>query len=300
MFKRVLVSLILLTCVIIYSQAQDVVVNGYFQEDSITLGIATPFILTASYPSEADVVFPDSLFNFAPYELDDKWYAPTRTIEGISYDSAIYFLTSFEIDSVQYYQMPVFQIDKGDSLKYTTLLDSIFFQHVVLEIPDSLTAETIPLKENTTYKTVNFAFNYPYFIIGTVIVIILLVIAVLVFGKPVRKAFLANRLNKKNKEFIAYFESILASNKQDKEKAEAIILAWKKYLERLDSRPYTKSTTKEIVSNYEFNEIEGALKGIDKALYAPDRVAELSNTFQQLKDFSQKQFESKLEEVKNG
>ncbi|MEM6522773.1 MAG: hypothetical protein AAF693_03230 [Bacteroidota bacterium] len=299
MFKRVSASL-LFSLTYFFSTAQEVKVNGYFLEDSIKLGIPTPFILTASYPLEVDLVFPDSLFNFDPYELDEKWYAPTITTEGISYDSAIYYLTSFEIDSVQYHKMPVFQLKNGDSLTYSTLDDSIFFQHIVTEIPDSVTAESIPLIENTTYKRVSFAFNYPYFIIGAVIVIFLAVVVFLVFGKSIKKSFLLRRLNKGHKQFIQYFDSILSSENDEKEKAEKIILSWKKYLEKLENRPYTKSTTKEIISNYNFSHIADALQGIDRALYAPKRKAELSQSFKQLKDFSQKQFEHKIEEVKNG
>ncbi|MEM9389925.1 MAG: hypothetical protein AAGA02_05595 [Bacteroidota bacterium] len=300
MYKSVPTCLLLIIFAILTCQAQEVKVNGYFEEDSIKLGIPTPFVLTASYPSDIDIVFPDSLFNFDPYELDSKWYTPTRTIDNISYDSAVYYLTSFEIDSVQYHQMPVFQVLAGDSLIYSTINDSILFQHVVTEIPDSITAESIPLKENTTYKRVNLAFNYPYFIIGAVILIILLTIIILVFGKSIKRSFLLRKLGKGHRQFMTYFESVLNSNKNEKEKAEAIILSWKKYLEKLENRPYTKSTTKEIIANYKFDQIEGALKGIDMALYAPDRQAELSQSFQQLKDFSQQQFESKIEEVKNG
>ncbi|MEM7107144.1 MAG: hypothetical protein AAF519_02875, partial [Bacteroidota bacterium] len=154
---RIVFAFLSLAAIPSVSYAQEVKVDGYFLEDSIRLGLPIPFILTASYPSHVDLVFPDSLFNFAPYELEDKWYAPTRTIDEISYDSAIYYLTSFEIDSVQYYKMPVFQLSGGDSVTYTTLKDSVFFQHIVKEIPDSVTAESIPLKENTTYKRVNLA-----------------------------------------------------------------------------------------------------------------------------------------------
>ncbi|MEM7108096.1 MAG: hypothetical protein AAF519_07705, partial [Bacteroidota bacterium] len=188
----------------------------------------------------------------------------------------------------------------GDSVTYTTLKDSVFFQHIVKEIPDSVTAESIPLKENTTYKRVNLAFNYPYFVIGAAIVVVLGLVVFIVFGKSIKKSFLLRKLKKGHKRFIHYFESIVGSGNNDKEKAEKIILSWKKYLEKLENRPYTKSTTKEIISNYNFKQIEDALKGIDKALYAPDRVAELSESFQKLKEFSQQQFESKVEEVKNG
>ncbi|MEM9858913.1 MAG: hypothetical protein AAF843_16265 [Bacteroidota bacterium] len=299
MFRKVWFSLLFALSTSI-SLAQEIQVKGYFLEDSIKLGIPTPYILTASYPANTDIIFPDSLFNTRPYELEDKWYAPTKTIEDTSYDSAIYYLTSFEIDSVQFFKMPVYQLVSGDSITYSTARDSIYFKHIVTEIPDSVTAENIPLKENTTYKRVNFAFNYPYFVIGAVILVIIVVIIILVFGKSIKKSFVLRRLHKSHRQFINYFESITDSNKNDKEKAEAILSTWKKYLEKLENRPYTKSTTKEIVTNYKFDQIEKALKGIDRVLYAADRKAELSHNFQELKSFSQQQYQSKVEEVKNG
>ncbi len=274
--------------------------NGYFLEDSIKIGIKTPFILTATYPQDQDIVFPDSLFDFSPYELEDKWYVPTSTREGTSYDSAVYYLLSFEVDSVQYLQMPVFQLVAGDSITYQTLRDSIFYSHAVTEIPDSVTAENAPLKENTAYKRVSLAFNYPYFAIGAGILLVIGIAVLLIFGKSIRRSFALRRLTKGHRQFLEYFESVYQSSKAEKEKAEALLVFWKKYLEKLENKPYTKSTTKEILAHHRSEQLEVALRGLDRMIYSAVTENQMDVSFSVLKDFSQQKFEAKLEEVKNG
>ncbi len=301
MFKRVVV-LAMILCIVSpwLAQSQDITSHGYFLEDSLRIGEKTPFILTAKYPKDRDVIFPDSLYNFSPWELDEKWYAPTRSDEEFSYDSAIYYLTSFEIDSIQYYQMPVFLLNNGDSITFSTARDSIVLRHMVTEIPDSVTAEAMPLKENTTYKRVGLEFNYPYFIIGMAILAILIVALYLIFGKSIRKTLLIRRLTRTHRKFLQHFEMLKASKSHDRERAEAILSAWKKYLEKLENRPYTKSTTKEIIQNYKSDTIRNALRGLDKTIYSDQTNGELAQSFEDLRRFSEERFHQKVQEVKNG
>lgn len=280
--------------------AQEIRTHGHFLEDSLKIGIKTPFVLAARYPKDWDVVFPDSLYDFSPYELDEKWYAPTRSDDAFSYDSAVYYLTSFEIDSVQYYQMPVFILSGGDSLVINTAQDSIFLQHVVTEIPDSVTAEAMPLKENTTYKRVSFEFNYPYLLIGAAVLIVLGLLTLLIFGKSIRRTLLVRRLRKTHQQFLLRFETLVTGNSADRERAEAILTAWKKYLEKLENRPYTKSTTKEILQNYKSETVRQALQGLDRAIYSGQAGEELTKSFADLKKFSEERFHQKIQEVKNG
>ena len=142
-----------------FSSAQDILVKGYFLEDSIRIGVVSPYILTSTYPSDLDIVFPDSLYDFSPYELGKKWFASTKSIEGTSYDSAVYYLLSFEIDSTQYNSLPLFQIIGNDSIAIYPEKDSIFLQQMVTEIPDSVSAEAMPLIENTDYRYVIDGFH---------------------------------------------------------------------------------------------------------------------------------------------
>ena len=300
MFRNIFGSfLILLSVSTSFSQLKEgVKTKGYFLEDSIRIGVSSPYVLTAKYPINMDVIFPDSLFDFSPYELEEKIFYPTMSDKQYSYDSAVYYLTSFEIDSIQYYQMPAFVINGKDSVRILADIDSIYLQQMVTHIPDSLTAETIPLIENTTYKTVNMDFNYPYLIIGVCLLAALLIATYIFFGKAIKKWFVLKRLNKKFGQYTSNFDELL---QQDNSQIlfEKTLQLWKKYHESLEGKPYTKLTTKEISFFSGIENIKPVLTDIDRAIYGKFKETD-KNELQKLKSFSQKRFEEKVAEVKHG
>jgi hypothetical protein len=281
------------------SSAQEVVTKGYFLEDSIKIGISTPYVLIAKYPVSKDVVFPDSLFDFTPFELGEKIYFPTKSDATYSYDSAVYYLITFEIDSVQYYQMPSYVITGRDSLEVRADRDSIFLTQLVTEIPDSVAAEAMPLIENTTFKTVRLAFNYPYLIAGLSILIVVILLIIIFFGKSIRTWFILKKLNKKHLQFLAKFDQMLSVGIKQTGYYEHVLLLWKKYLEDLEGQPYTKMTTKELAKIEHIETIAPLLKDVDRAIYGKQNGIE-SNAMDQLKTYSQQRFDEKIKEVKHG
>jgi hypothetical protein len=282
-----------------FSQSKEgIKTKGYFLEDSIKIGVSTPYVLTAKYPISMDVIFPDSLFDFSPYELDEKLFYPTISDLQYSYDSAVYYLTSFEIDSIQYYQMPAYIITGKDSVRILADNDSISLQQMVSHIPDSLTAETIPLLENTTYKKVNMDFNYPYLIIGGFILAILLITIYIFFGKGIKKWFVLKRLNKKFGQYTSDFDELL-QQENSQILYERTLQLWKKYHESLEGKPYTKLTTKELSFFSGIENIKPVLKDIDRAIYGKFKETD-KNELYKLKSFSEKRFEEKVAEVKHG
>ena len=100
--------------VLTQAQAQDVSVRGGFLSDSLKIGEQTAFYLSARYPTNLNILFPDSTHGFTPFEYEDKEYFPTETTAGISADSAVYYLTTFEIDRVQLLQLPVYIVNTSD------------------------------------------------------------------------------------------------------------------------------------------------------------------------------------------
>lgn len=296
MFRKIIFGSLLLLFVnhFTYSQ-EDVTLKGYFLEDSIKIGVGTPYVLTAKYPISVDLIFPDSLYDFSPYELGEKLYYPTSSGSEYSYDSAVYYLTSFEIDSIQYYQMPAFILKGKDSIVLTATKDSIFLQQLVSEIPDSVAVEAMPLIENTTYKKVNFEFNYPYLIIGIVVLLIILIVVFVFFGKPIRKWFLLRKMNKTHLAYLEQLEKTITSDKN----YEYLIMLWKNYHAKLEGEPYTSYTTKELLKLAPVKSIETVLRNIDKAIYGKPITLPVSELYQ-LKNFSQERFEEKIKEVQNG
>ena len=160
-----------------FIQAQELVPKGVFLKDTVKIGEQVLYSLSITYPVDADVLFPDSLFNFSPFELNQKDYFFTSSNESISFDSAVYNLSTFEIDSVQFLNLPVFLLNNGDSLVLRSDLDSIVLGHVVLQIPDSLA-----FIENTIYREISKEFNYPYLIAGLIIFTVLFILVYLIFS----------------------------------------------------------------------------------------------------------------------
>lgn len=280
------------------SFSQDIQVKGYFLEDSIQIGVGSPYILTSKYPSNLDIVFPDSLYDFSPYELGSKWFTTTKSTNGFSYDSAVYYLLSFEIDSTQFAQLPVYQIIGNDSLQLYPVKDSIYLQHLVSEIPDSVSVEAMPLIENTDYRYVNLALNYPYLVVGVIIFLLLLIAGYLIFGKSVRAWFKLRRLEKRHNKFIEKYNS-LTSRSKNEDLTEKISYTWKKYLEQLESMPYTKMTTKELLSFEYMKRMESTLKSIDRAIYGKKSEA-INEAFEVMLTYSINRYEDKVNEIKHG
>lgn len=303
MFRRIFTSLVVvLFFVALAAKSQQIQPHGQFLKDSIQIGIPVGFSLALKHPKDLDVVFPDSLYSYAPFELDHKMYFPTRSDSTYSYDSAVYYVTSFEVDSVQTLKLPVFVLTGHDSTTIYTETDSVILKQLVAEIPDSLAVEAMPLKENTTYKSVNFQFNYPYFIIGAVILVVIVVLVFVLFGGKIRRHYKLKRLQKAHSKFIEKYDALaLAGDTAAKLQAEKILILWKQYLEKLESKPYTKLTTKEIIRNYQPQDIEEALRTLDRTIYGNVKSnGELMQKYTALKKYSQQKYEEKVEEVKHG
>jgi hypothetical protein len=275
-----------------FSFGQEIKPNAAFDNDSIKIGESVPYSVWIAYPKDFDVLFPDSLYDFSPFELEHKEYFLTQSDSLTSRDSVVYYLTTFEIDTIQRLQVPLFLVNEFDSAQLDTPIDSIILVHVVTEMPDS-----VALIVNTSYTKVPLAFNYPYLIIGISAGIIIIIVVVLVFGNSMKRQVRLFRIRRKHKKFIKRFEQILAQNGID---AEPSLIIWKKYMESLTKGPYTKLTTKDIGELVDDDSLLSALNAIDRIIYAERPSTEIKADFEALKEFAVTAFLAKSEEVKNG
>lgn len=273
--------------------------SASFNRDSIKLGEEVAYSLSIRYLKTRDVVFPDSLYNFAPFELNRKISFPTKSDSLFSLDSAVYFLTTFELDTVQRLNLPIFMVTDGDSLKVFGGDDSIILHHVVLTIPDS-----IVLIANTSYSNVNLNFNYPYLIVGVTVAILITLILFFTFGKNVKKRYLIYKLNRLHRKFVDKFNIEIHTAEQSVgskiKPIEHLIDDWKLYMENLNKQPYTKLTTREIQLIYQDNHLNKALVCIDRAIYGGLTDKKLVDSFYYLRNASEDSFRSKMREVQNG
>lgn len=274
-------------------------VRSRFQDDSVRIGEPIPFALTARYPKELNILFPDSSFSFAPFEFSSKKYFPTQTTGPISYDSVVYYLTTYEIDSLQKLSLPVFLVHPGDCTAVFSRSDTVYLKHTVANVPDSVAAPQLPLKTQTSYLQVKWLFNYPLWLIIGGVLVILLIIGWLIFGKRIRHYLQIRKLKRYHRAFLTRYNDAIEQLKEgfSSPKAERALVVWKEYMESLEAKPYTKYTSKEILQIEKDEHLSGPLKNIDRMVYASQQLDPQS--FSALKEYSQSRFNQKLEEVRH-
>lgn len=292
---RFLVGLFLVCSLQVSSQ--EIKVNGGFVEDSLLIGQDVNFWVTASYPASLEMVFPDSNFNFSPFEYSSKKYFPTKSENDVAFDSTVYTIQSYEIDLVQYLLLPTVILEGKDSTVINTPLDSIFFTELAPMVSD-----TTKLIANTNYSLVDTQFNFPlfYYVIGGLVA--LCVILLIIFGKRIIRFFKLRKLRKNFENFSGQLAGYIQKMKVEPEYTlvEEALVFWKKYQEGLDKTPFTKLTTKEILKNTDAKELEKPLMSIDRLVYGKRPTDTVFQDFQQIEDFTQYRYNKKVEEIKGG
>lgn len=280
--------------------AQDIQVNGGFLSDSLKIGEQTAYYLSARYPSEMTILFPDSTHNFFPFEYQYKEYFLTETRKGISRDSAVYFLTTFEVDRVQTLRLPVYVVQQPDCTIVQSRADSVLITQFVTQVPDTVSTEQLPLKMNTAYQKVYYDLNFWLLVIVLGVVLLLAAVGWILFGKKIRRYFVARRLRKNHAYFIDRYNTLLAQVKSafSPPATESALATWKKYMEQLDARPYTKLTTRETVSMIKEPAVSDHLRRIDNAIYGHNTT--VVESLENLRAFAHRQYQRKLREVQHG
>lgn len=275
--------------------AQTVIPKGTFIQDETRVGEEVQFALSVRYDSDLNIILPDSLYKFSSFEYNSREYFKTRTDSTTSFDSVIYNLSTFEIDSIQTLRLPVFVVNEEDSTAYYTFTDSIRLVQVVSEIPEEPKALA-----DTDLVKIKKQFNYPYlFIFLGVLFIIVLVVAIF-FGKQLSKAWKVYMMKKAHKKFVARFFSLMrdVSGNNPVNTTEHVLAIWKQYMEKLEKMPISKLTTKEILVIHNNSLLKENLKMIDRSIYGGERGNDLFKSFDFLMKFSIEIYEEKVKEIK--
>jgi hypothetical protein len=298
-YSGCLVVLLLALCHI-RTQGQEIKVAGKFLTDSIKIGEPVAYSFTAHYPQHLTLLFPDSTYSFFPFEFEKKIFFHTKTTNGISYDSTIYYFTSFELDEIQTLSLPAYIVSVRDCTVVAAEADSVFLVAMAATPSDTLSAQNLPLKTDILYEDVRYQFNYVIVLIIITSLIILSIIIWIVFGKKIIRYFKVKKIIKKHQEFITHFtENIkqLADSHSSK-KAEQTLFLWKRYMEYIERKPYTKLTTKETTAIISDETLRQSLKDIDSAIYG--HGYNVINGLEYLKQFSENQFQKRLAAIKHG
>lgn len=280
-------------------RAQEIHVSSGFMKDSVQIGEPISYYLTARYPASVMVLFPDSTFSFSPFEYEGKTFFPTKTKEGTSYDSAVYNLSTFEIDLVQYLSLPVFVTTARDCTMYESVRDSIrLIEQIKIPASDTTAINQLTLKSNTLYERVFTEFNTLILMIVISVIVIAAIVGWVFFGRKIIRHFKIRKLEKNHQKFTADFTNQVQAIQAGftREKTERATSIWKKYLEQLENKPYTKLTTREVLVMEADAGMGTALKQIDNAIYG--NLTSVSEPLESLRKIAEERFTKKIELLK--
>ena len=246
--------------------SQEIKFNIFFSKDSIKIG--EPIFLTSvlSYDKKLEIVQPDSSYNFNPFEYIDKFIYPSKVYNGKIFDSTIYSLRTFNIDTVQKINLNSFIINK-DCLEINSSYDSVFLINQVENLSDKVI-------KNTSYSIISYIFNTNKYILAAVIFLIIILILFLIFRKKIITYLKIQRLNKDLNNYSNLLNDSLDkySNGKDKKDLELSLLIWKRYMEKNSIFSFTSSTTLKINDYLNDKKTKDILEEIDMILYSKNTL----------------------------
>ncbi|MHA7131986.1 hypothetical protein [Algoriphagus namhaensis] len=285
----------LLLLIPFFTFAQQVKVEGYFLQDSAKLGERVGYVLKAQYPESYQMLFPDSSYNFGEQVLLEKQVFATATTEGVTVDSAVYFLSNFSLDPSIYVALPVYEILPYDSIPHFPLEAELKLKLTIDTIPEQL-----QFRENNVYQPLEKQTNWIILGLWTGGVLVILLLVYLLFAKRIQK-YLKERGEKRRwKRFEARWKKQteeLNSNPSI-QLADELIGNWKSYLEHLTREPYQEWTSSEISAKLEDKKVFDALRGIDLIIYA-GQTEQSKEATDYLLELSRKTYENKVNQIKH-
>lgn len=284
--------------VFLYSQERikDVKVYGFFQEDSTMVGKPVHFVLTASYPEDKVVIFPDSMYDFSPFEFQKQiWFSTQKRGENLT-DSAIYQLTTFELDSVQYLKLPVFDVSNGDSILHFSARAGLPLAYELKQMPQEL-----KLLDEAGYIDPAYPVDFPFImtILGGISGLALLLIGI--FWKKIRSWWAQYSIKRKHRRFLLSFSEKMnqTTSIQSAVLIEELAGEWKKHAAYLTGKPIASYTSRDMIKALGLVELKDDFNRIDRVIYAGINDEPLFSSFEKLKERTDIYYHDRLKEVRN-
>ena len=250
-----------------------------------------------THPKEYQVIFPDTSYDFFPFELIRKRPFNTITVANQSNDSVVYYLRTFKVQSVLQLRLPVITINEdGDSTVVYSAPATVLLRE---QIKGDL--QKAYLKNDTEMVAVGLNFNYPYFLLFGIGGLLAVFVVFLLFRKNILRRYRLYVLRKSHLAFLKMYERLekkllVEKNISDLELA---IGEWKVYLSRLETTPINTYTTTEIISIFKNEELANTLQELDRSIYGSDALLNFQKQLNVLKRFSVQRFQKKKKEVRN-
>ena len=300
MLKRFLLLLCWLPLLAFGQKPETQLPVGLFPLDSIRIGEPVDFIFFYKYKSGEEVIFPDSTYNFAPFEFVSKQYFVTLTAGGWSRDSVVYTLRSFSVDPVQSLSLPVYLLRQHDTLALPSEPQEVYLKQLVTGPPDPG-----KLRADTRLAAIEERFNLAYWLIGAGILMLVLVLIWRIFGKKLIIRYRLYVLQKHHNLFINKYNAFIDqfNLSESLQTIEQAITLWKNYLTELEGNAINSFTTREIAAFYnEDEDVSTALRLFDKAIYGnivSDKSSETIIAFYLLHHFADRRYEFIKDQTRN-
>jgi hypothetical protein len=271
--------------------------EGRFLQKTVRVGEPLDYELRYEHAPDLEVIFPDSLARFAPFEYASKTFFPTRTRQGRSLDRAIYHLRTFRLDTVQSLALPVAVLQGQDTLSVSAPLSRVRLLRTAPALQPGA-SELPALRQNLTLAPIEPVFNYPYWIAGALAGLLLLASSAALFRRRLTRRYQAYKLRKNHGYFLAQFARHverfdLSRSATNVERAVAL---WKNYLAGLEKSELGSLTTREIVAYFENDyEVRRALSATDKVIYGnlqTEDAKEVERAFERLRGFAERRYAS--------
>lgn len=291
MGKIRLVCCLLLCMIGHFSHSQDLKVEGYFLQDSAMLGERVGYVLKAAYPSNLNVLFPDSTYQYGSMEFLDKQIFTSYTQDSTTLDSAVYYLSNFSLEPVKQYRLPVFEVLRYDSISHFPEEASLHLKLTIDEMPEEL-----EFKETNRYQPIDKDFNYIYLIIGLVVLFVIALALFLVFGKRVSKNWRVYQEKRKQKRFIAQWNKTKNGfiSQPTLEHADELLGLWKARMEDLTGKPFKEWTATETAEYLEMPEVLADFRKIELIIYAARPAEDVEQACDHLEAISTSTYHEKI------
>ncbi|RPG64530.1 MAG: hypothetical protein CBE50_001910 [Flammeovirgaceae bacterium TMED290] len=243
--------------------SQEIDYKIYFLDKEIKIGDSIKLVSVIQYPKEIELIQPDSSYQFFPFTFIRKENFQSKLNQELIFDSTLYFLRSFEIDSLQFIKLNSFILKEKDSLEISSNFDTVYFQSLVDNTDQNI-------KINLSYNNILSILNTYRLTLYTITFILSVLIFYLIFRKKIIIYFRKRRVLKNYNLFKVEFEKLNKQFKLDsnKKNLEKILLEWKRYMENLSLIPYSSMTSKEIIEFTDDMNLIESLRYFDKLIYS--------------------------------
>lgn len=267
-------------------------VNLSLSTDSIYVGEPFSATIETIHERKDKLLFPDTTWDFSPFEIISKSWLPTDISDSSLTDYAIYELRTFELDSAQTLQLPVFRIIGEDTLPFYSNADTLHLKFAIDTLP-----QVIELKENTAFVKPTLPVEQIIASLASVVAILIITVLWVLFGKKIIAATRAYFIRRKFSKFEEKFQSTFNLIQEDKTKTNELVKVWKNFNEDITGKSFSAMTTKDLLQTFENQDLQIALNNLDKTIYGNKPLNNIEGHYETLKQFAFDQSEERVKEV---